>query len=35
VEKIQPRFFGLIKPKPSDGFRINRKIAEFLKRLQA
>jgi hypothetical protein len=35
VEKIKPRFFGLIKPKPQDGFRINKLIGNFLKRLRA
>ena len=32
--KIKPRFFGLIKPTPQDGIRVNREIGEFLKRLK-
>lgn len=32
--KIKPRFFGLIKPTPQDGIRINREIGDFLKRLK-
>ena len=35
AEKIKPRFFGLIKPKPQDGFKINKIIAKFLKNLKA
>jgi hypothetical protein len=33
--KIKARFFGLIKVKPQDGIRINRKIGDFLKKLKA
>ena len=32
--KIKPRFFGLIKPTPQDGIRINREIGDFLKKLK-
>ena len=32
--RIKPRFFGLIKPTPQDGIRINREIGEFLKKLK-
>ena len=34
VDKIPPRFFGLIKPKPEDGIKINRKLGKFLKTLK-
>lgn len=34
-EKIKARFFGMIKPKPEDGIKINKKIGKFLKRLKA
>lgn len=34
-EKIKARFFGLIKPKPEDGIKINKKIGKFLKKLKA
>ena len=34
-EKIKARFFGLIKPKPEDGIKINKKLGKFLKRLKA
>ena len=33
--KMHDRFFGLIKVKPQDGIRINKKIGEFLKKLKA
>lgn len=33
--KIKDRFFGLIKVKPQDGIRINRKIGDFLRKLKA
>ncbi|MBE6452164.1 MAG: hypothetical protein E7012_01575 [Alphaproteobacteria bacterium] len=35
VEKIKPRFFGMIKAKPEDGIRINKEIGKFLKNLKA
>ena len=35
VDKIPPRFFGMIKPKPEDGFRVNRQLGKFLKKLKA
>ena len=35
VDKIPPRFFGMIKPKPEDGKRINKKLGQFLKKLKA
>lgn len=34
VSKIPSRFFGMIKPKPEDGIRVNREIGEFLKKLK-
>lgn len=34
IEKIKPRFFGMIKAKPEDGFRINKEIGKFLKNLK-
>lgn len=34
VSKIPARFFGMIKPKPEDGIRVNREIGEFLKKLK-
>ncbi len=34
IDKIKPRFFGLIKPTPKDGLIFNRKIGEFLKKLK-
>ena len=35
IDKIPARFFGLIKPKPEDGIKINKKIGKFLKKLKA
>ncbi len=35
VDKLKPRFFGMIKPKPEDGIRINKEIGNFLKNLKA
>ena len=35
VDKIKPRFFGLLKVKPQDGIRMNKLIGEFLKKLKA
>ena len=32
--RIKPRFFGLIKPTPQDGIRVNREIGDFLKKLK-
>ena len=34
VNKIKPRFFGLIKPSPNSGMFFNRKIGEFLRKLK-
>ena len=34
IDKIKPRFFGLIKPTPRDGLIYNRKIGDFLKKLK-
>lgn len=34
VDKIPPRFFGMIKPKPEDGIRVNKEIGEFFKKLK-
>jgi len=33
--KIPNKLFGLIKPKPEDGIKINKKIGKFLKKLKA
>ncbi len=33
--KIKSKLFGLIKVKPKDGIKINKKIGKFLKRLKA
>lgn len=35
IDKIPPRLFGMIKPKPEDGIRINKEIGKFLKNLKA
>lgn len=35
VDKIKPRFFGLIKPSPYAGMIFNHKIGQFLKKLKA
>lgn len=35
VDKIPSKFFGLIKPKPADGIKINKKLGKFLKNLKA
>jgi len=35
TDKLKPRFFGMIKPKPEDGIRINKEIGNFLKNLKA
>ena len=32
IDKIKPKFFGLIKPTPRDGLIFNRKIGDFLKK---
>lgn len=34
VDKIKPRFFGLIKPSPLSGMIMNSKIGEFLRKLK-
>lgn len=34
-EKIPAKFFGLIKPKPEDGIKINKNMGKFLKKLKA
>lgn len=34
IEKIPPRFFGMIKAKPEDGIRVNKEIGKFLKNLK-
>lgn len=34
VDKIEPRFFGMIKPKPEGGIRINKELGEFFKKLK-
>lgn len=33
-DKIQPKFFGLIKVTPEDGIKANQKIGEFIKKLK-
>lgn len=35
IEKIPARFFGMIKPKPEDGIKINKEIGKFMKKLKA
>ena len=35
TSKLKPRFFGLIKPTPQDGIRVNRELGQFLKKLKA
>lgn len=35
INKIKPRFFGLIKVTPQDGIRVNKEIGEFIKNLKA
>lgn len=35
INKIKPRFFGLIKVTPKDGIRENQRLAEFLRKLRA
>ena len=35
TSKLQPRFFGLIKPTPQDGIRINRELGNYLKKIKA
>ena len=34
TSKLQPRFFGLIKPTPQDGIRVNRELGIYLKKLK-
>ena len=35
IDKIPSRFFGMIKAKPEDGIKINKKLGKFLKNLKA
>ncbi len=35
IDKIPPKFFGMIKPKPEDGIKANKKLGNFLKKLKA
>lgn len=35
INKLKPRFFGLIKPKPEDGIKVNKELGRFLKGLKA
>ncbi len=35
IEQIPSRFFGMIKPKPEDGKKVNKKLGKFLKNLEA
>lgn len=35
VDKLPSKCFGLIKPKPEDGHKVNKKIGKFLKKLKA
>ena len=35
TSKLQPRFFGLIKPTPQDGIRVNRELGCYLKKIKA
>ena len=35
IDKIPSRFFGMIKPKPEDGKKVNKKLGKFLKELKA
>lgn len=35
VDKIPSRLFGLVKPKPEDGIKVNKKLGKFLKKLKA
>lgn len=34
IEKIKPKFFGLIKVTPEDGIKMNQKIGKFIKKLK-
>lgn len=34
VSKIKPRLFGLIKPTPQDGLRVNKELGDFIKNLK-
>jgi len=34
VEKLKPKFFGLIKVTPEDGIKVNQKIGKFIKNLK-
>lgn len=35
TSRLQPRFFGLIKPTPQDGIRVNRELGSYLKKIKA
>ena len=35
IDKIPSRFFGMIKAKPEDGIKINKRLGKFLKNLKA
>ena len=35
ISKLKSRLFGLIKPKPEDGIKVNKEIGEFLRKLKA
>lgn len=35
IDKIPSRFFGMVKPKPEDGKKVNKKLGKFLKDLEA
>ena len=35
IDKIPSRFFGMIKAKPEDGKKVNKKLGKFLKNLEA
>lgn len=35
IDKIPPRFFGMIKAKPEDGIKVNKRLGKFLKNLKA
>lgn len=34
IKNIRARFFGLIKPTPQDGIRVNRELGDFIKKLK-
>lgn len=35
INKLKPRFFGMIKPKPEDGIKVNKELGQFLKNVKA